>query len=117
MHSTHANADNNALDVHLGRSYHSLGLPCTRGASFTGASMKTFLPRPSTVLSVLFAGLLLAAGPACAQNYPAKPVSLMVPYPAGGPSDATARIFTVPLGKALGPQVVGENLGGDSGAL
>ena len=41
----------------------------------------------------------------------------MVPYPAGGPSDAIARIFNVPLGKELGQQVLVENLGGVSGAL
>lgn len=73
------------------------------------------LSRPSRAL--LLAGLLLAAGTAFAQTYPAKPVSLMVPYPAGGPSDAAARIFTVPLGKELGQQVVVENLGGVSGAM
>lgn len=61
--------------------------------------------------------MLLATGPARADGFPAKPVNLMVPYPAGGPSDATARIFTVPLGKALGQQVVVENLGGVSGAM
>ena len=65
----------------------------------------------------LIVGLLLSAGAAIAQNWPAKPVTLMVPYPAGGPSDATARIFTVPLGKELGQQVVVENLGGVSGAM
>ncbi|KQX87698.1 tripartite tricarboxylate transporter substrate binding protein [Variovorax sp. Root473] len=67
----------------------------------------------------LACGLTLAAGPAvaAADSFPAKPVNLMVPYPAGGPSDATARIFTVPLGKALGQQVVVENLGGVSGAM
>jgi len=65
----------------------------------------------------LLAGLLLATGGALAQTYPAKPVNLMVPYPAGGPSDAIARIFTVPLGKELGQQVVVENLGGVAGAL
>ena len=67
--------------------------------------------------SALLAGLLLATGVALAQTYPIKPVNLMVPYPAGGPSDATARIFTVPLGKELGQQVIVENLGGVSGAL
>ena len=67
---------------------------------------------------LLGCGLMLAAaGPARADGFPAKPVNLMVPYPAGGPSDATARIFTVPLGKALGQQVVVENLGGVSGAM
>lgn len=65
----------------------------------------------------LATGLLLAAGLALAQGYPAKPVSLMVPYPAGGPSDAGARIFTAPLGRELGQQVLVENLGGVSGAL
>lgn len=65
----------------------------------------------------LLAGLLLSAGAAMAQGWPAKPVNLMVPYPAGGPSDAVARIFFNPLGKELGQQVLVENLGGVSGAL
>ena len=73
--------------------------------------MKTFFQRSIAGL------LLLAAGAAFAQNYPTKPVSLMVPYPAGGPSDAAARIFTAPLGKELGQQVIVDNLGGVSGAL
>ena len=65
----------------------------------------------------LMAGLLLGAGAAMAQAWPAKPVTLMVPYPAGGPSDAVARIFFNPLGKELGQPVLVENLGGVSGAL
>lgn len=64
----------------------------------------------------LLAGLLLAGG-VLAQSYPAKPVGLMVPYPAGGPSDAIARILNNALGKELGQPVVVENLGGVSGAL
>jgi len=74
--------------------------------------MKPFLQR-----SIVAGLLLLAAGAALAQGYPTKPVSLMVPYPAGGPSDATARIFATPLGKELGQQVLVENLGGVSGAM
>jgi tripartite-type tricarboxylate transporter receptor subunit TctC len=65
----------------------------------------------------LAAGMLLSAAAALAQAYPSKPVNLMVPYPAGGPSDAIARIFFNPLGKELGQQVLVENLGGVSGAL
>jgi tripartite-type tricarboxylate transporter receptor subunit TctC len=65
----------------------------------------------------LMAGLLLGAGAAMAQAWPARPVTLMVPYPAGGPSDAIARIFFTPLGKELGQPVLVENLGGVSGAL
>ena len=62
----------------------------------------------------VMAALLLGAGAVLAQN---KPVNLMVPYPAGGPSDAIARIFNNQLGKELGQQVLVENLGGVSGAL
>jgi tripartite-type tricarboxylate transporter receptor subunit TctC len=73
--------------------------------------MKTFFQRSIAGL------LLLAASATFAQTFPSKPVNLMVPYPAGGPSDAAARIFTVPLGKELGQQVIVENLGGVAGAL
>jgi tripartite-type tricarboxylate transporter receptor subunit TctC len=66
--------------------------------------------------TALLAGLLLAVA-AAAQTYPAKPVNLMVPYPAGGPSDAIGRIFSTPLGKELGQTVLVENLGGVSGAI
>jgi len=64
----------------------------------------------------LLGGLLFAVG-AMADNYPSKPVSLMVPYPAGGPSDAIGRIMSTPLSKELGQPVPVENLGGVSGAL
>lgn len=73
----------------------------------------TTLSRSLTLLG----GLLLSAGAVFAQAWPTKPVNLMVPYPAGGPSDAIARIFFNPLGKELGQQVLVENLGGVSGAL
>jgi len=64
----------------------------------------------------LIAGVLLATA-AAADTWPAKPVSLMVPYPPGGPSDAIGRIFSTPLGKELGQTVLVENLGGVSGAI
>lgn len=67
-------------------------------------------------------GLVLGAGPLAAwaqapNAYPAKPVSLMVPYPAGGPSDAMARILNTPMARELGQQVIVENLGGAAGAM
>lgn len=65
----------------------------------------------------LSAAVLLGAGTAQSQTFPVKPVNLMVPYPAGGPSDAIARIFNTQLGKELGQQVLVENLGGVGGAL
>ncbi len=62
-------------------------------------------------------GLLAAGTAALAQGLSTKPVNLMVPYPAGGPSDAIARIFNTPLGQTMGQQVLVENLGGVAGAL
>jgi len=68
--------------------------------------------------TLLACGLLAAAGAATGQQLTtAKPVSLMVPYPAGGPSDAIARIFATPLGRELGQPLIVENLGGASGAI
>lgn len=57
------------------------------------------------------------AGNAMAQSFPSKPVTLMVPYPAGGLSDVVARMVNVPLAKHLGQPVIVENLGGVSGAI
>jgi tripartite-type tricarboxylate transporter receptor subunit TctC len=66
------------------------------------------------------AGLLFTAsflGTAFAQSFPTKPVTLMVPYPAGGLSDVIARTVNAPLGKALGQPVLVDNLGGASGSI
>lgn len=68
------------------------------------------------------AALCLAAcafvAPAHAADYPAKkPLSLIVPYPAGGASDASARQFGVHIAQALKQQVVVENVGGGAGML
>lgn len=53
-----------------------------------------------------------------AADYPAqKPLSLIVPYPAGGASDASARQFGVHIAKALNQQVIVENVGGGAGML
>jgi tripartite-type tricarboxylate transporter receptor subunit TctC len=63
-----------------------------------------------------FVSLLMATA-ALAQTFPAKPVTLMVPYPAGGVSDVIARTLNVTLAKHLGQPVIVENLGGAGGAI
>lgn len=61
--------------------------------------------------------VLTAATAAAADPYPTKTVTFLVPYPAGGLSDSIARALAGPLTKALGQQVIVDNLGGVSGAL
>ncbi len=60
---------------------------------------------------------LLITGQANSQTYPSKPVTIMVPYPAGGLSDNLARAVGPVLSKIVGQPVLVENIGGVSGAL
>ena len=57
------------------------------------------------------------AGPAAAQTYPSRPITVVVPFPAGGPSDVVARIVAEHMGKALGQTMVIENVGGAGGTI
>lgn len=65
---------------------------------------------------VLAAALITAAG-VRAQGFPSKPLTLIVPYPAGGPADVTARQMAPALRKSLGQAIVVENIAGASGAI
>ena len=60
---------------------------------------------------------LLICGASWSQSFPTKPVSLVVPYPAGGVSDVIARSLNNVLAKHLGQPVLVENLGGASGGI
>jgi tripartite-type tricarboxylate transporter receptor subunit TctC len=67
---------------------------------------------------LLSLALALALGaPAQAQTYPSRPVTMVVPYPAGGPSDTLARILIEPLRVALGQPIIVENVGGAGGSI
>jgi len=54
---------------------------------------------------------------AAAQEFPAKPVTLMMPYAAGGPGDAITRIIGAGMGKVLGRQFMVENTAGAGGTI
>lgn len=58
---------------------------------------------------------LHGAEPAQAQSYPNRPIRMVVPFPAGGPTDAMARIISDRLGQVLGQTIVVENRGGGAG--
>ena len=62
-------------------------------------------------------GAALASKGALAQAFPARTIKIVVPYPAGGPTDALARIVAQELGTALGGSAIVENAGGGAGAI
>ena len=59
----------------------------------------------------------VAAGTAAAQGYPSKPVTLIVPAAAGGPTDTVARLIAESMTKTFGQTVVVENVGGAGGTI
>jgi len=60
---------------------------------------------------------LQGAAPAQAQNYPNRPIKVVVPFPAGGPTDGMARIISDRLHAVLGQPIVVENRGGAGGGI
>jgi len=60
---------------------------------------------------------LILSGAAAAQDYPARPITLVVPYAAGGGNDVMARIVADKMSKSLGQQIVIENKGGAGGSI
>ena len=65
--------------------------------------------------AALILSMLAPAGHAAAEGYPAKPVRLIVPFAAGGPTDVIARIVAQKLSESFGQQVVTENIPGAGG--
>ncbi|HKP24345.1 MAG TPA: tripartite tricarboxylate transporter substrate-binding protein [Dongiaceae bacterium] len=73
--------------------------------------------RLMTSLAVL-AGIFSASVSAAeAQDYPANPITVIVPFAAGGPTDTVTRLVAESMSKTLGQQVIVENVGGAGGTL
>src|SRR5215468_6842393 len=72
--------------------------------------------RKALLAALLCAGwALLGTDLVYAQGYPNRPIRLVVPFPAGGPTDAISRIISDRLGQVLGQSIVIENRGGGAG--
>jgi tripartite-type tricarboxylate transporter receptor subunit TctC len=70
------------------------------------------------LLTICAVGVVLgAAVPATAQPWPAKPITIVVPFAAGGPTDTLARIMSDPLRQALGQTVIVDNTTGAGGTI
>jgi len=75
------------------------------------------LIRLTAGLAALCATLLTAPAAMADVAFPARPVTLIVPFPAGGPSDALARAVAQKMAENLGQPIVIENLGGANGVI
>jgi tripartite-type tricarboxylate transporter receptor subunit TctC len=70
------------------------------------------------ILAALATGLAILLSPASrAQSWPAHPVKMVIPFPAGGPTDVMTRLLSDRLGQALGQPVVVENKPGAGGTI
>jgi tripartite-type tricarboxylate transporter receptor subunit TctC len=67
------------------------------------------------VSGAAFGVLLAVTGTALAQTYPTKPMTMIIPFAAGGPTDVLGRVMAQRMGEILGQQIVIENIGGAGG--
>jgi tripartite-type tricarboxylate transporter receptor subunit TctC len=91
-----------------------------RGSAVGQENKEEPLRKPDMLAAVLTAGALTFAAAAQAQDWPNRPLTMVVPFAAGGPVDTLGRILTVYLSEVIGRQVVIENVsgaGGMSGSL
>ena len=72
---------------------------------------------PLGILSVAILSLAASAPVAGAENYPARPIRFIVPYPPGGSTDTYSRIIRVKLGEALSQPLVMDNRTGAVGSV
>src|SRR5438270_192422 len=63
----------------------------------------------------VLAGLFGLAASAVAQDYPTRPVTMIIPFAAGGPTDVLGRVVAARMSEVLGQQVIVENVGGAGG--
>jgi tripartite-type tricarboxylate transporter receptor subunit TctC len=66
-------------------------------------------------MQIVLAAALVACGAARAQDWPTRPITLVVPYPAGGPTDVVGRLFAQQMSQFLGRPIVVENIAGAGG--
>jgi tripartite-type tricarboxylate transporter receptor subunit TctC len=74
-------------------------------------------PHTATLASLAVAAALATAPDARADTFPSHPITIVVPFPAGGPTDTVARILAEPMRVALGQAIIIENVTGAAGTI
>ncbi|MEW6452801.1 MAG: tripartite tricarboxylate transporter substrate-binding protein [Pseudomonadota bacterium] len=67
------------------------------------------------LIAALAAGALSFSAAANAQNYPNRPITMIIPFAAGGPTDVLGRVVAIRMSELIGQQVIVENVGGAGG--
>src|SRR5512134_2643287 len=75
------------------------------------------MPRPILPRLAAATCALALMAPVVAQDYPTKPIRMIIPFPPGGGSDVTGRVVAAALGERLGRQVVVDNRAGAGGII
>ncbi len=73
--------------------------------------------RSTLLASLALAAILGTAENAVAQSYPSRAITMIVPFPAGGPADTIGRIVAEGMRPSLGQQVIIENIAGATGSI
>jgi len=82
------------------------------GSRFMEIFMKRILVAPFFALALVMGSVF-----AHAEEYPSRPITMIIPFPAGGSTDVLGRVLAQSMGKLLGQQVIVENGGGAGGTL
>src|SRR5260370_15284785 len=88
----------------------------SRGVCFMRCT-KFLIVRVIGVLGIAAATASLVTWEGEGRGYPVRPITVVVPFPAGGPSDVVARVVTEQMGNILGQPLVIENVGGGGGTI
>jgi len=73
--------------------------------------------RSGLIISLFCIAALATIPPAAAQSYPSRPIKMIVPFPAGGPTDTLGRIVAERMRESLGQAIILENIVGASGSI
>jgi len=98
---------------------HNLPLPTSAGAgsASVASAARDVPPALAGAAAAPAAATVAATASADAERYPSRAITMVVPFPAGGPSDVIARIVADRMAKSLGETIVVENVGGAGGTL